>query len=160
MILNDVEIAPRLRSRGPAAGCMTFPPLRGAHEARHQKVGLSAGPRVAQDERGKGLRVPFLRRAVGATAEDQLDERLVDIWCQHPKEPLPGLPALMAQQHVREFVDSDVCGVEGRGSSLVVDVIGARTADPHAARAPWPKAERAEPDRALPLPFQPDHELA
>jgi hypothetical protein len=91
---------------------------------------------------------------------NQLDERLIHIGRQKADELLPGRRVLVAQQHVRDFMQGDVGGVEGGGPGLVVDVVGIRGADPQPARTPRPGAERAQPDRAIPLSLEPSHELA
>lgn len=106
--------------------------------------------RAAQDERGEGCGFPLLRRAIGAVAQDQPDERLVDIGCQEADELLPGRRVLMSQQHVRDFVQGDVGSVERGGPGLVVDVVGILGADPQPARTLRPGAERAQQDRPPP----------
>ncbi len=66
----------------------------------------------------------------------------------------------MAEQHVRDFMQGDMGGVEGGGAGLVVDVVGIGSADPQAARAPRRGAEGAQPDRTGPLALQRGDELA
>ena len=73
-----------------------------------------ANCRAAQDERGEDIRFSPLGRAVSAAAEDQLDEYLVDVWCQEPDELVPGRRMPVAEQHMRDFIQSDVSG-RGRG---------------------------------------------
>jgi hypothetical protein len=118
-----------------------------------------AGRRAAQDEGGEGFRFPLLRRSVGSASEDQLNKRLVHIRRQEADKPAPGRRVLVAEQHVRQFMQDDVGSVKGRRAGLVVDVVGVRGANPQAGRDPNPGTERAQPDRAVPFTFQPGHEL-
>jgi hypothetical protein len=123
-------------------------------------LGSGLAGRCAQDEGGEGFCFPFLRGAVGAAAEYQLNKGLIYIRCQEADELLPGCRVPVAEQHVREFMEDDVSGVEGGRAGLVVDVVGVRGANPKATRNPGPGTERAQPDRAAPFALQPDHELA
>lgn len=66
----------------------------------------------------------------------------------------------MAEQHVCQLAQSDMSGVEGGGSRLVIDVVGIGSANPQTARTPWPEAERAQPDRAVSPTLQLGHESA
>ena len=119
-----------------------------------------AGRRAAQDEGGEGFCFPLLRGAVGAPAQNQLYKCLVDIRCQEADEPVPGCGVPVAEQHVREFMQDDVGGVERARAGLVVDVVGVCGADPQAGRDPRAGTERAQPDRAVPFALQPGYELA